>query len=576
MTPEHSALSNGPMNPATPPTAGRALSGTQIVLATFTLLLIALVWTANLAYLRHARQSEIESVKTSNANLARAFEEHTVRTIQQIDQILLLVKREFERPGHDADISKFSQEAQINPELALILAVTNEHGDIVAADTKFARANLSDRENFQAHLARDSGQLIIDRPRIGRVAKKWVIPISRRINKPDGSFAGIVVVGIDPYYFSNFYKRIDLGRHGVVTLFGLDGYIRSRLSGLAADVGQDVRKAPIFQALAKNPSGSIIFSSVIDGVTRIYSDRSLEKYPLAVAVGVAESEALANIRERERGIYGAAVAATVFILLFGLWLLVLYRREKQAETAIRRLNEGLVKRAAEIEAANRELATVGYSIAHDLRSPLRAISGFGSILQADYANRLDAEGRTLLGRIIAAAKRMSDLIDGLLMLTRLSGASLEREAVDLSALAKSLALELQQSDTERPVQWRIAEGAFVQCDPELLRIVLSNLLHNAWKFTGKQEGACIEFGVTPAADGKPVYFVRDNGAGFEMEFSDKLFGTFQRLHDVREFSGNGIGLAIVQRIVHRHGGEIWAESTPGEGATFYFTLPTSP
>ncbi len=572
MTPEHGARSNGPAT-AAPPSAGLAPSGTQIVLATFTLLLIALVWAASLAYLRHARQSEIESVKTGNANLARAFEEHTVRTIQQIDQILLLVKREFERPGQSADISKFSQDARIDPELALVLAVTNEHGDIVAADAGFARANLSDRANFQAHLARDSGQPIIDRPRVGRVAKKWVIPISRRINKPDGSFAGIVVIGIDPYYFSNFYKRIDLGRHGVVTLFGLDGYIRSRLSGLAADVGQDVRKAPIFQALAQNPSGSIIFSSVVDGVSRIYSYRSLEKYPLAVAVGVAESEALANIRERERGIYGAAVAATVFILLFGLWLLVLYRREKQAETSIRRLNEGLVNRAAEIETANRELATVGYSIAHDLRSPLRAINGFGSILRTDYASRLDTEGRTLLERMIAAAKRMSDLIDGLLALTRLSGANLEREAVDLSALAKSLTLELQQSDPERPVQWVIAEGAIAPCDPGLLRTALGNLLHNAWKFTGKREGACIEFGVTRAADGGPVYFVRDNGVGIDMEFSDKLFGTFQRLHDVHDFSGNGIGLAIVQRIVRRHGGEIWAESVPGEGATFYFTLP---
>ena len=248
---------------------------------------------------------------------------------------------------------------------------------------------------------------------------------------------------------------------------------------------------------------------------------------------------------------------------------------RAAEEQVLRLNAELEQKVAErtvqLEAANKELEAFSYSVSHDLRAPLRGIDGFSLALMEDYADRLDAQGQDYLRRIRAATQRMARLIDDLLNLSRITRGELRRETADLSALASSVAEQLRKTYTERQVEFRIAQGVRAQGDPQLLRIALENLLGNAWKFTGKTADAVVEFGVTEG-DGGPAYFVRDNGAGFDVAYAGKLFGAFQRLHDVREFEGTGIGLATVQRIVRRHGGRVWAEGEPGRGATFYFTL----
>jgi signal transduction histidine kinase len=251
------------------------------------------------------------------------------------------------------------------------------------------------------------------------------------------------------------------------------------------------------------------------------------------------------------------------------------RRRRQAEVEIRTLNveleQRVIERTAELKAANEELEAFSYSVSHDLRAPLRAIDGFSQMLQEDHAEQVDAEGKDHLRRVRSAAHRMAELIDDLLDLSRVTRAEIHRENVDLSELAQKIMSELEKSEPERQVELLVQDNLFVNGDSSLLRVALGNLLRNAWKFTRERTPARIEFGIEEQ-DGQRVYFVKDNGAGFDMEYADKLFGPFQRLHSATEFPGTGVGLASVQRIIHRHGGQVWAEAEVDQGATFCFTL----
>jgi PAS domain S-box-containing protein len=241
-------------------------------------------------------------------------------------------------------------------------------------------------------------------------------------------------------------------------------------------------------------------------------------------------------------------------------------------TERKRAEERLHERTLQLEAANEALGSFTYSVSHDLRAPLRAIDGYARILLEDHADRLDAEGERVLGVVCTNARQMGKLIDDLLTFSRLGRGDLEKSRVDMTALAQSAVEELRRLEPERRVAVTIAPLAPALADGTLIRQVLTNLIGNAWKFTRTRAEATIEIGCTPSA-GELTYFVRDNGAGFEMEYANKLFGVFQRLHRAEEFEGTGVGLAIVQRIVQRHGGRVWAEGAVDHGATFYFTLP---
>ena len=233
---------------------------------------------------------------------------------------------------------------------------------------------------------------------------------------------------------------------------------------------------------------------------------------------------------------------------------------------------GDTKARKELEQSNKELEAFTYSVSHDLRAPLRSMDGFSQALLEDYADKLDAQGKDYLHRVRAASQRMGELIDDLLALSRVGRTEMRYDKVDLSNMAGAIMARIREKEPERQVEFVVAEGLTVDGDKNLLRAVMENLLGNAWKFTGKHEHARIEFGLTQR-EGGPVYFVCDDGAGFDMAYVDKLFRPFQRLHDASEFPGTGIGLSTVQRIIHRHGGDVWAEGALEKGATFYFTLP---
>jgi PAS domain S-box-containing protein len=249
---------------------------------------------------------------------------------------------------------------------------------------------------------------------------------------------------------------------------------------------------------------------------------------------------------------------------------------KQAEAEIQQLNAHLERRVylrtAQVEALNKELETFNYSVSHDLRAPLRRISGFVTALERACGDELTPKAKELMMEIHASTQHMTSLIQALLKLASLGRSELQCEETDLSSLAHIIATELQQDDPGRHVEFIIPDGILASGDPAMLRIVMENLMGNAWKFTSLLDFARIEFGATYPANNPAEYFVRDNGAGFDMEYANRLFGAFQRLHLDDEFSGTGIGLASVQRIIHRHGGRIRAESSVDKGATFFFDL----
>lgn len=240
-------------------------------------------------------------------------------------------------------------------------------------------------------------------------------------------------------------------------------------------------------------------------------------------------------------------------------------------TERRRMEEDLRHRSAELQATNKELEAFSYSVSHDLRAPLRAIDGFSRILNEDFAHHLPPEALPVLKRISEAAHQMGQLIDDILRLSRITRAELHANPVNLGELAQSIFDEMKTRDPGREIAIKIESELNAKGDERLLRVALENLLHNAWKFTGKLGQAEIRVG-RQLKNGEQTFYIQDNGVGFDMKYAEKMFGAFQRLHSSEEFPGTGIGLAIVQRVIHKHGGRIWAESEKGKGATFFFTL----
>ena len=264
----------------------------------------------------------------------------------------------------------------------------------------------------------------------------------------------------------------------------------------------------------------------------------------------------------------------LFTSLIGIYLFSSLRHAAKLQTEIlerKGVEERVVQRTQELAVANKELESFSYSVSHDLQAPLRGMAGFSHILLEDYANKLDEQGKHYLQRLRAGSQQMGQVIDDMLTLARVTRREFRRDTVNLSEITQTIVRDLRSREPDRQVDFVIAEGIVANGDKTLLRVLFENLLGNAWKFTNNHPRALIEFGVTQV-DGKPAYFVKDDGVGFDMAYADKLFTPFQRLHGVTEFEGTGVGLATVQRIIHRHGGRLWAEGEVEGGATFYFTL----
>jgi PAS domain S-box-containing protein len=311
-----------------------------------------------------------------------------------------------------------------------------------------------------------------------------------------------------------------------------------------------------------------------------YAEQSEGLKALArLAIGETIRDCRTNLRARDGTLRNVLISSSADIengrFLRARFLTQDITGQRRAEEEILRLNmeleQRVQQRTAQLEATNKEMESFSYSVSHDLRAPLRALRGFTEVLLEVHASQLDSRGQDFLRRACAASFQMERLIEDLLKLAQVARADLQLEEVNLSSLAGDIAADLANSDSSRAVQFLIAPDCSAQGDLRLVRLALDNLLRNSWKFSGKRADARIEFGRTDGQE--PAFFVRDNGAGFDMAYSERLFGVFQRLHPASEFPGTGVGLATVQRIITRHGGRAWAVGKVNQGATFYFTLP---
>lgn len=382
-----------------------------------------------------------------------------------------------------------------------------------------------------------------------------------------GAVIGAIVYQIRLEGITRLIQQIDVGHGGFMLLVDHGGTVAAHPHlDLQQREYRDYAEAEPVVLARRGETGATSYPDPISGEAMLATAMpvSIGSAPWVVVAQQPVEEAYAPVHRLalQIGVAGTLLAFVTGTLLFGLAL---------SHNRLQRLGAHLARTNRELEAVNEELHAFSYSVSHDLRAPLRSLDGFSQALLTEYPERLDAQGRHYLQRVRAAAVHMGQLIDDLLMLSRVTRSGLQRTAVDLSAIAYRVAAELREREPERDGEFVVTGGLRADGDPRLVRIALQNLLDNAWKFTRPCASARIEFGHT-FHNGRHAYFVRDNGVGFDMTYSDKLFAAFQRLHGAREFSGTGIGLAIVQRVVHKHGGRIWAEGEPGKGAVFYFTL----
>jgi signal transduction histidine kinase len=588
----HGVRSLAPQRPVVAPGQRLALLffGTY---ALAVIVIVASVW----ALVSRDRQREMERQQTELISLARALEEHVARTVGHMDSSLQFLARLLDNEPRITQesvdtLSTYARNWLKSAPHAAALSIADAHGQaLLLVQQPWLRAAAS-----YPPVAVPAWQSMPTSPmRIGLPVRlpvsagagspsdseeEWFIPVEQGITGLGGKLIGIASGLISTRYFEQFYRDIQFAPRDTVTLLSSDGRMLLRYPMLDSLMGSDQSSAPIFGSATKSSDGSrsLVFSGtqVLDGVPYITAYRRLGHYPLLVGLSRPEEVALSNYFEMRARV---VVGGCLLIALLGLttWIVFHDTRQRELDRAElseinASLEERVRRRTAELEQSNRDLVGFSYSVSHDLRTPLRAINGFAHALMADSGDQLDAQGHEYLARICRASVRMGELIDELLNLANVSRRPLNVRPVNLSALIADLVEELRISEPARVVNLALQADLQTEGDEALLRNALSNLLHNAWKFTRGQPVA--EISVSAQAEPDYMHYtVSDNGVGFDMAHAKRLFQPFQQLHGDQGFGGTGIGLASVRRIIERHGGRAWAESSPGQGARFIFTLP---
>ena len=533
---------------------------TRTLLSLFMAVLLAGLWSITLLQLQRAHDAAITDAGRDARSMARVFDEHAIRTIEAADQAVTYLRSRYQALGKQLDIVADLQQG-LNPgPLYNLFTIVDERGDTVLSSRLFKPTNLADREHIRVHMQGDSGELYISKPVLGRVSKKWSIQMTRRINHADGHFKGVVVVSMDPYYFTRLYDEVDLGANSSITLVGSDGVVRARRVGADNTIGQDVSGSKVFGLMQGNTRGSFTERSPVDGTLRIYAFEKLANYPLYMLVGLDHDTVLADyVSRRNQALQMAAVTSALIVLSWAALVLLIGRLIGSRARAI-----------AASEAKSRFLS----NMSHELRTPLNAILGFSELLleqlhepeQAAYAQTIQNSGRQLLG-MVEAAMELSALEN--------DQVRLESGAVPLDQLlALALAPHRQRAAHKGLLlasHVAPATPLSIDCDRVRLVRVLDILLDNAIRYTsaGRVDVHVMRNGADLQIE------VRDTGIGIAQAQQATIFDKFSQADDSpsRAHGGAGMGLAIARQLATLMGGSIGVASAPGHGAAFRLRLP---
>jgi signal transduction histidine kinase len=553
-------------------------------------------------YASHQQYKERAAVTSRNTN--RLVAQGIAGEIGRIDLGLQVIGDEYARL-HAANridrqaLTRFLRRQQERLPMASALRIADAAGNVLyGADPVLpAGISIADRDYFSSLRDKPSHGVVISRPVLGRISGKWVLVFARRLDDSAGRFIGVVIAPVTIEWFEKTFTRLEVGPHGAVVLRG-DASRDFDLLGRyppAGFVGQTKVSEQFKAMIAAHPQGGTYEANAgADNIRRTFTYQALGAYPLITLVGLSTDDTLAGWW-REVAKLAALAAAFAILSALGGWIVVrtwnaralaydeiralnakletdnAARRKAEAEIAILNaaLEQRVQERTAELEAANKDLESFSYSASHDLRAPLRAIAGYSHILIEEERPRLSIEGQEMLDRVIYNTEHMGKLIDDILDYSRAGRCSLEPQTVNITALARDVAALLA---TDYPsARIRVDEMPAGMGDRTMLEQILQNLIGNALKYSARKDVPEISIGAT-TTDGRVVYFVKDNGTGFDMQYAEGLFGMFHRMHNGTEFPGTGIGLAIVKRLIERNGGHVWAQAEPDKGATFYFTL----
>jgi signal transduction histidine kinase len=534
----------------------------------FATVLLALTWTAVLVKARTEREQQMQAIVRANGNLARAFEEHTVRTLAAVDQTVLFLKHQYERYGDRVDIVEYVRDGMVISSLFNQIGVIDAHGIYRLSNLPDHKPiDLSDREHFRVHVDRPDVGLFVSRPVLGRASGKWSLQLTRRIDRPDGGFGGVVVISVDPFYFTRLYKEVDLGRNGIVSLVGDDGVIRARRSGDEVSTGQLVPDIPALRQFQGQESGSYSSASQVDGIARIYTFRRLDGYPLRVIVGVDAAEAMAAVESRLRGYVAFAALGSAVIVTFAAVATALLRRQRAVSARLKASQ-------ARAEEANRLKSEFLASMSHELRTPLNGIIGY-----AEYLRDAVPEGteREFAAVILRSGEHLLELVNSILDLSRIEAGrvDLHRDEVPLRPLAdEAVAMHRPAAGSkglDLDLELDPALPHSLRCDRTRVLQVLNNLLHNAVKFT---ERGRVSLRMGPVARGV-AFTVTDTGCGIPAAFQQGLFEKFRQADAfvTRRHGGTGLGLALSRELAGLMGGTLTVRSTEGVGSAFTLTLP---